>query len=87
MNGRRDDRIGFLDEDGRPIPKYSPSDCMPIIGDSPSKTVEWKTGSDVSGFETKPTRLRVEMSDAQLFGFQFTSDESESQSQRNQSNG
>jgi len=70
-------RIGLLDEDGRPIPKYSASDCVPIVGDSLSKAVQWKTGSDVSGRVTKPTRLRVEMSDAQLFGFQFTSDESE----------
>jgi hypothetical protein len=72
-------RIGLLDEDGRPLPKKSVSNCVPVVGDSLSETVEWRTGSDVSDRATKPTRLRVEMSDARLFGFQFTSDESESQ--------
>ena len=66
-------RIGLLDEDGRPLSKYSVSDCDPIVGDSLSKSVQWKTGSDVSNRATKPTRLRVEMSGSQLFGFQFTS--------------
>jgi hypothetical protein len=74
-------RIGFLDEDGRPIPKYSANDCKLLVGDSLSKVVEWTKGSDVSGRATKPTRLRVEMSDAELFGFQFTSDPPESKSQ------
>ena len=73
-------RVGLLDEEGRPLSKYSVSDCEPIVGDSLSKTVQWKTGSDVRGRAAKPTRLRVEMSNAQLFGFQFTSDESESKS-------
>jgi hypothetical protein len=70
-------RLGLLDEDGQPHPKLSVRDCLPIVGDSLSKTVQWKTGSDVSGCATKPTRLRVEMTDAELFGFQFTSDKSE----------
>jgi hypothetical protein len=70
-------RIGLLDEDGHPLSKYSVSDCDPIVGNSLSKAVQWKTGSDVSNRATKPTRLRVEMSGSQLFGFQFTSDESQ----------
>ena len=70
-------RIGLLDEDGPPLSKYSVSDCDPIVGNSLSKAVQWKTGSDVSNRATKPTRLRVEMSGSQLFGFQFTSDESQ----------
>lgn len=71
-------RIGLLDADGQALPKYSVSDCEPIVGDSLGQTVQWKSGSDVSSLATKPTRLRVEMSNAQLFGFQFTSDESRS---------
>ena len=70
-------RVGLLDEAGQPLSKYSVSDCESIVADSLSKTVQWKTGSDVRGRETKPTRLHVEMSNAQLFGFQFTSDKAE----------
>jgi len=70
-------RIGLLDADGRPLPKFSVSECVPITGDSLSKSVEWKGGGDVGSRATKPTRLRVEMSDTRLFGFQFTSDKSQ----------
>lgn len=70
-------RIGLLDAEGRPVPKFSVSDCVPITGDSLSKSVEWKGGGDVGTRATKPTRLRIEMSDARLFGFQFTSGKSQ----------
>ena len=73
-------RIGLLDDKGRPVSKYSADDCKPIAGDALSKTVVWKIGSDVSDRTDKPTRLRVEMSNAQLFGFQFTSSDPESKS-------
>ena len=52
-----------------------------IVVDSLSTTVPWKTGSDVRGRAAKPARLRVEMPQAQLFGFHFTSDNPESTSQ------
>ena len=65
-------RIGLLDAEGRPLPKFSVSECVPITGDSLSKSVEWTGGSDVGGRAMKPTRLRIEMSDTRLFGFQFT---------------
>jgi len=53
------------------------SECVPITGDSLSKAVEWKGGSDVGARATKPTRLRIEMSDARLFGFQFRLEKSQ----------
>ncbi len=66
-------RIGLLDAEGRPLPKFSVRECVPISGDWLGKSVEWKGGGDVGGGATKPTRLRIEMSDTRLLGFQFTS--------------
>ena len=71
-------RVGLLDEGGRPIPEFSVSDCVPIAGDSVSTAVVWKSESEVSDLAGKPTRLRVEIANAELFGFQFVTDESES---------
>jgi len=66
-------RLGLLDKDSRPLPGYSVDDCQPIVGDSLSKPVTWRTGRDVSARAARPTRLRVELIDAKLFGFQFVS--------------
>jgi len=70
-------RIGLLDEDGRQLPGRSVDDCKPIVGDSLSMPVKWKGGSNVSDRAEKPTRLRVEMIHAELFGLQFVPRHSE----------
>ncbi|MBN1345233.1 MAG: hypothetical protein JXQ73_21250 [Phycisphaerae bacterium] len=64
-------RVGLLDAGGKPILGRSPGDCIPITGDHVRATVRWKTGSDVSGQAGKPIRLRVEMTDTDLYAFQF----------------
>ena len=69
-------RIGLLDAEGRPLSKFSVEKCVPITGDWLGKAVEWKGGGDVGELAAKPTRLHIEMTDARLFGFQFTSRES-----------
>ena len=65
-------RVGLLDKDGRPIPGHTVEDCTPIGGDSLSARVKWKTNRDLARFAKGPIRLRVEMKNARLFGFQFT---------------
>ncbi|MDG1894359.1 MAG: hypothetical protein P8J37_05585 [Fuerstiella sp.] len=64
-------RIGLLNKDGQPLPGRSVDDCLPIIGDSLSVPVEWRSGRDVSLRGNKSTRIRVEATGAELFGFQF----------------
>ncbi len=64
-------RVGLLDAEGRPLPQFSVSDCVPVTGDSIRKSVDWKAGSDIGKWASQPVRLRVEMADARLFGFQF----------------
>ena len=74
-------RIGLLNEESRPLPGRSVDECVPLAGDSLSMPVKWKTGRDVSAHAEKPTRLHVELTDAELFGFQFVSPNSKSQTQ------
>jgi len=71
-------RIGLLDKDSHPLPGRSVDDCLPIIGDSLSLPVEWTSGSDVSARANKPSRIRVEATRAELFGFQFVDSNSNS---------
>jgi len=74
-------RIGLLNEESRPLPGRSVDECVPLAGDSLSMPVKWKTGRDVSARAEQPTRLHVELTGAELFGFQFISPNSESQTQ------
>ena len=64
-------RVGLLDERGHPIPDRSPADCLPITGDHLDAVVRWKTGADVGPRAGQPTKMRIELTDAGLYGFQF----------------
>ncbi len=57
--------------DGTPISGYALEDCMPIIGNEIGSIVHWQGGSDVSSLAGIPIRLRVFMSDADLYSFRF----------------
>ncbi|MBN2375085.1 MAG: hypothetical protein JXD22_01695 [Sedimentisphaerales bacterium] len=64
-------RVGLLDEQGTPIKWRSIDDCLPITGDHINTIVQWKTDGDVSSRAGKPTKLHVEIINADLYTFQF----------------
>ena len=67
-------RVEFDDLTGRPLPGFTRDDCDEIFGDSLDRTVTWKGRADLGRLAGKPVRLRVVMSDADLFSFQFVAD-------------
>jgi hypothetical protein len=64
-------RVEIQEHSGRPLPGFTLSDCDEIFGDSLDRAVTWKGIPDVSRLAGKPVRLRVVMSDADLFSIQF----------------
>jgi hypothetical protein len=66
-------RVGLLDSEGKPIASRSPADCQTMSGDKISWKVSWSDGQDVAPWSHKPVRLRIELRDADVFGFQFVS--------------
>ncbi len=66
-------RVGLLDENGQSVPGRTIKDCIPLLNDSLAAQVRWKDSDDVSFWEKKPIRLQVEMTAAELYGFQFVS--------------
>lgn len=65
-------RVGLLDAQGQPIPGRTVEDCLPLTGDNRSWLVAWPGGRDVTKWSGKPVRLRIELRDADVYGFQFT---------------
>ena len=63
--------VEIQDAGGKPIEGFSLADCPEIFGDQLEQTVDWLTGSDVSGLAGQPVRLRFVLSDADLFSFRF----------------
>lgn len=63
--------VEILDPDGNPRRDFARADSEEIRGDEISRTVSWKTGSDVSSLAGQPIRLRFWMRDANLFSFRF----------------
>ena len=66
-------RVALLDEKGKPLPKRGLEDCLAITGDHIVAPVRWKSGGDVAFRAGQPTRMKIELKDASLFSFQFTS--------------
>jgi hypothetical protein len=64
-------RIELQDLDGNPIPGYTAESCRPVFGNDIERIVKWENGSDVSSLAGKPVRMRIVMSDADLYSFRF----------------
>ncbi len=56
--------------DGTPIPGFALHECHDIVGDTLDYTALWLKGSDVSRLAGKPTRMRGQLQDADLYRFQ-----------------
>lgn len=64
-------RIELQDAAGRPLPGFALAECDELFGDTPTRTVTWKEKTDVSALAGRPIRLRISMSEADLFSFRF----------------
>ncbi len=65
-------RVEVQDVDGNPLDGYSLEECPPIFCDSLRHVVRWEyEGGDLRALAGTPIRLRFELSDADLYAFQF----------------
>jgi hypothetical protein len=67
-------RVELQESSGHPLSGFTLADCDELFGDTLDRRVTWKGSDDVSGLAGKPIRLRVVMSEADLFSFQFVTD-------------
>lgn len=64
-------RFELQDEAGNPISGYTLDESREIIGDQIARVVAWDKGADVSPLAGRSVRMRVVLTDADLFSFQF----------------
>ncbi len=57
--------------DGTPIPGFTMAECKPIYGDHIARNVTWEKGESLKTIAGRPVRIRMKLSDADLFSFQF----------------
>ena len=58
-----------------PLPGFALEDCPEVFGDSIGRGVEWENEADLVSLAGKSVRLRFELTDADLYSLQFTSNE------------
>ncbi len=68
-------RVELLDANGETIPGFEMENCRPITGDNLAVPVVWNGGGNVAARAGQATRMKVEITDASLFSYQFTTDE------------
>ncbi|MBT4816291.1 MAG: hypothetical protein HN742_22750 [Lentisphaerae bacterium] len=64
-------RVEIQDAQGIPIPGYTLDEAVEQVGNTIERAVSWTAGSDVSGLEGKPVRLRFVLKDADLYALRF----------------
>ena len=64
-------QVEIQDEAGSALPGFSINDCVPLIGDRISGGVAWKGGSSLHSLRGKSVRIRMVLSDADLYSFRF----------------
>lgn len=64
-------QVELQDASGQPLPGFMLEECEPIWGDHIARVVKWKGGADVGKLAGQPVKLRVVMSDADLFSIRF----------------
>ena len=64
-------RVELQDADGHPLPGFTLADNDELFGDTLDRTVTWRNQSDLGSLAGKVVRLRVVLSDADLFSLKF----------------
>ena len=64
-------RVELQDPSGKPCAGRSLAECDEIFGDSLERVVTWKGASDLGPLTGRPVRLRIRISDADLFSLRF----------------
>ncbi|GAC1528884.1 MAG: hypothetical protein NVS3B15_06930 [Sediminibacterium sp.] len=56
-------------EDGKALPGFTRSDCLPISIDSTKFLVKWKDGDSLASLAGKPVRFRFYLNNAKIYAF------------------
>jgi hypothetical protein len=64
-------RVELASAAGKPIPEFAESDCDVLFGDTLDRTVTWHDRSDVSSLSGKPIRIRMALSEADVYSLKF----------------
>lgn len=68
--------VEAVDETGVVLPEFAKEKCIPVHSDGTRLEVRWKDAADLSSRAGKPTRLRFQLKNAQLYSFWVTPDAS-----------
>src|SRR5262249_34709920 len=63
--------VELQDSSGKSIPGFSLADCDELFGDTLDRAVTWKERADVSAVAGKPIRIRMVLSEVDLYSLQF----------------
>ena len=58
-----------LDATGKPLPGFSRARAEPVIGDAVRLPVQWAAGTELGGLANQTVRLRIHLTDAELYAF------------------
>ncbi len=64
-------QVEVQDASGQPLAGWALSDCQELIGDDLDRLVRWNDRADLGELDGQPLRLRLVLSDADVYSFRF----------------
>lgn len=68
--------VEITDENGKPIPGFAKTDCIPFKENTTCGIIKWKTRRSLTALQGKPIHLTFFLQTAKLYAFQFNIRES-----------
>ena len=65
-------KVEFQTPDGKPVKGFTLADADETFGDELDRTLTWRGSSDVSSLAGRPLRLRITLSDTDLYSIKFS---------------
>ena len=63
--------VELQDENGKPIPGFTPEESVSVDRNGVAQEVWWRNGPDVSSLAGRPIKVRIRLRSAKLYAFQF----------------
>jgi hypothetical protein len=68
-------RVEVLDDEGKVLPRYARSRCVPIRGEGTLLPVRWRDGASLAALSGRPVRFRFHLRHGSLYAFWVSPDQ------------
>ncbi|HJN10812.1 MAG TPA: hypothetical protein QF564_19150 [Pirellulaceae bacterium] len=70
-HGKGQVRVELQDANGKVIPGFEATKCLPLTGDATAQTVQWNTKAVLASWSDEAIRIKFKVTDGDLYSYRF----------------